>query len=190
MRYHNITKDDMLNGDGLRVVLWVAGCNHCCKGCQNPITWDPDGGLLFDDNAKQEIFDQLSQKYISGITFSGGDPLYPGNRLDVRAFMAEIKEKFPNKTIWMYTGDTWENIHDYPMMQYVDVIVDGEFHIDERDTKLLWKGSKNQRVIDVQATLRSDTPEIPILHCGDYSSEPPRVISENMKKSMPTSCTF
>ena len=74
MRYHNITKDDMLNGDGLRVVLWVAGCNHCCKECQNPITWDPYGGLLFDDSAKKEIFEQLEEKYISGITFSGGDP--------------------------------------------------------------------------------------------------------------------
>ena len=77
MRYHNITKDDMLNGDGLRVVLWVAGCSHHCKGCQNPITWDPDGGIPFDEAAKQEIFEQLDKDYISGITFSGGDPLHP-----------------------------------------------------------------------------------------------------------------
>ena len=95
MRYHNITKDDMLNGDGLRVVLWVAGCNHCCKNCQNPITWDPDGGLPFDEAAKAEIFEQLDKSYISGITFSGGDPLHPANRLGVREFMAEIKEKYP-----------------------------------------------------------------------------------------------
>ena len=100
MRYHNITKDDMLNGDGLRVVLWVAGCSHCCKGCQNPLTWDPEGGLLFDDAAKREIFEQLSQSYISGITFSGGDPMHEANRLDVRNLMAEIKEKYPQKTIW------------------------------------------------------------------------------------------
>lgn len=72
MRYHNITKDDMLNGDGLRVVLWVAGCSHHCKGCQNPITWDPNGGIPFDEAAKQEIFEQLDKDYISGITFSGG----------------------------------------------------------------------------------------------------------------------
>ena len=76
MRYHNITKDDMLNGDGLRVVLWVSGCSHCCKGCQNPITWDVNGGLLFDENAKQEIFDQLDKPYISGITFSQTSPVY------------------------------------------------------------------------------------------------------------------
>ena len=95
MRYHNITKDDMLNGDGLRVVLWVAGCTHCCKECQNPVTWDPDGGLLFDEAAKQEIFEQLDKDYISGITFSGGDPLHPANSLDVKNFMCEIKEKYP-----------------------------------------------------------------------------------------------
>ena len=107
MRYHNITKDDMLNGDGLRVVLWVAGCSHCCKECQNPITWDPAGGLPFDEAAKQEIFEQLDKSYISGITFSGGDPLHAANRLDVRNLMAEIKQKYPDKTIWLYTGDVW-----------------------------------------------------------------------------------
>ena len=93
MRYHNITKDDMLNGDGLRVVLWVAGCSHCCKECQNPITWDPNGCILFDQAAKKEIFDQLEQSYISGITFSGGDPLYVYNILEVTALAKEIKEK-------------------------------------------------------------------------------------------------
>lgn len=159
----------MLNGDGLRVVLWVAGCSHCCKECQNPITWDPDGGLPFDEGAKQEIFEQLDKSYISGITFSGGDPLHPRNRLEVRGFMAEIKEKYPHKTIWMYTGDSWESIYDYPLMQYVDVVVDGEFHVKEKDVKLLWKGSANQRVIDVKATLAQPDPTIPVLHCGDYA---------------------
>ena len=100
MRYHNITKDDMLNGDGLRVVLWVAGCSHCCKDCQNPLTWDPAGGLLFDAAAKEELFEQLDKSYISGITFSGGDPLHSANRLDVHDLMKEIKEKYPDKTIW------------------------------------------------------------------------------------------
>ena len=168
MRYHNITKDDMLNGDGLRVVLWLAGCSHCCKGCQNPLTWDPEGGLPFDNAAKQEIFEQLNQSYISGITFSGGDPMHEANRLDVRNFMAEIKEKYPDKTIWMYTGDVWENIYQNPVMQYVNVLVDGEFEIDKLDAKLLWKGSSNQRVIDVQASLHQEEPQIPVLHCLDY----------------------
>ena len=169
MRYHNITTDDMLNGDGLRTVLWVAGCEHHCKNCQNPITWDPAGGLLFDEAAKQEIFEQLDKSYISGITFSGGDPLHEANRLDVRNLMAEIREKYPHKTIWLYTGDSWENIQHYAIMQYVDVLVDGEFQVDKKDTKLLWKGSSNQRVIDVQSTLKQTDPSVPVLHCGDYA---------------------
>ena len=168
MRYHNITKDDMLNGDGLRVVLWVAGCDHCCKECQNPITWDPDGGLLFDDAAKAEIFEQLDKDYISGITFSGGDPLHSANRLDVRALAQEIREKYPNKTIWLYTGADWKDIWHYPLMHNIDVLVDGEFKCDLKDTKLLWKGSSNQRVIDVQATLKQTDPLKPVLHCPDY----------------------
>lgn len=170
MRYHNITRDDMLNGDGLRVVLWVAGCSHCCKECHNPITWDPNGGLPFDDRTKQEIFEQLDKPYISGITFSGGDPLHAANRLEVRNLMAEIKEKYTDKTIWLYTGDLWENIFHYSLMQYVDVVVDGEFEIALKDVKLLWKGSRNQRVIDVQKTLQSPNPSIPVLHCGDYAA--------------------
>lgn len=168
MRYHNITKDDMLNGDGLRVVLWVAGCTHCCKECQNPVTWDPDGGLPFDEEAKQEIFEQLDKSYISGITFSGGDPLHAANRLEVRNLMAEIRQKYPDKTIWLYTGDAWEQIHHYAIMQYVDVLVDGEFEVDKKDNKLLWKGSSNQRVIDVQKSLKQTDTSVPILHCGDY----------------------
>ena len=169
MRYHNITKDDMLNGDGLRVVLWVAGCSHCCKGCQNPVTWDPNGGLEFDDAAKEEIFDQLSKSYISGITFSGGDPLHSANRVGVRTLMTEIHEKFPNKTIWLYTGDVWENVMHDPVMKYVDVLVDGEYVEELRDTKLHWKGSSNQRVIHVQKSLQQTDYKTPVLHCGNYA---------------------
>ena len=90
MRYHNITKDDMLNGDGLRVVLWVAGCSHGCRECQNPITWDPNGGLPFTDSERAEIFAELDKDYISGITFSGGDPLHPSNIAEVTALAREI----------------------------------------------------------------------------------------------------
>ncbi|MCI8354566.1 MAG: anaerobic ribonucleoside-triphosphate reductase activating protein [Lachnospiraceae bacterium] len=169
MRYHNITKDDMLNGDGLRVVLWVAGCSHCCRECQNPVTWDPDGGLFFDDKAKQEIFAQLDRDYISGITFSGGDPLHSANRPAVRSLMAEIRQKYPDKTIWLYTGDVWENVRHDATMQYVDVLVDGEFEVERRDTRLLWKGSGNQRVIDVKRSLELPEGEEPVLHCGDYA---------------------
>ena len=103
MRYHNITKEDMLNGDGLRVVLWTAGCAHHCRNCQNPITWDPEGGLPFDEAARQEIWEELEKEYISGLTFSGGDPLYPDNREELTALIQEVRERYPRKTrsaIW------------------------------------------------------------------------------------------
>lgn len=167
MRYHNITKDDMLNGDGLRVVLWVAGCAHCCKECHNPVTWDPYGGLEFDEAAKQEIFEQLDKDYIAGVTLSGGDPLHSANRMDIRDLACEIKEKYPDKTIWLYTGDVWEQVLHDPLMQYIDVLVDGEFMVEKKDARLRWKGSSNQRVIDVQKTIRQKDSSIPILHCRD-----------------------
>ena len=153
MRYHNITKDDMLNGDGLRVVLWVAGCNHHCKECHNPITWDPDGGLPFDEAAKQEIFEELGKPYISGITFSGGDPLYSGNVAEVTELAKIIREQFPDKTIWLYTGGLWEDICGMEIIRYIDVLVDGEFEVERKELNLQWKGSANQRVIDVPETL-------------------------------------
>mgnify|MGYP005816566585 CR=1 FL=1 len=154
MRYHNITKDDMLNGDGLRVVLWVAGCAHGCPGCHNPITWDPEGGLPFDEEAKQEIFDELDKDYVSGITFSGGDPLHEANVRQVTALAKEIREKYPNKTIWLYTGSLWKEVKDLEIAKYLDVLVDGEFQEEKKDNTLHWKGSANQMVIDVPETLQ------------------------------------
>lgn len=153
MRYHNITKEDMLNGDGLRVVLWFAGCSHHCKNCQNPITWDPDGGLPFDEDAKQEIFEELDKEHVSGITFSGGDPLYEGTRDGLLELIREIKEKYPKKTIWLYTGYLWEEIRNLELISYLDVVVDGRFVEELKDNNLPWKGSSNQRVIDVKMTL-------------------------------------
>ena len=145
----------MLNGDGLRVVLWVSGCSHCCEDCQNPLTWDPNGGLPFDEAAKEEVFAELEKNYISGITLSGGDPLYPGNRMDIRNLVKEIREKYPKKTIWMYTGYEWEIVRSFDILKYVDVLVDGEYEKDKRDTQLHWRGSSNQRVIDVQESLKT-----------------------------------
>ena len=153
MRYHNITKDDMLNGDGLRVVLWVSGCTHCCKDCHNPITWDPNGGLEFDESAKQEIFAELEKDYIHGITFSGGDPLHINNAYDVAELAKEIREKFPKKSIWLYTGGLWEDVKNMKVVPYLDVLIDGEFEVEKKDVNLHWVGSSNQRVIDVQKTL-------------------------------------
>ncbi|MCM1167385.1 MAG: anaerobic ribonucleoside-triphosphate reductase activating protein [Lachnospiraceae bacterium] len=156
MRYHNITTDDMLNGDGLRTVLWVAGCAHCCEGCQNPVTWDINGGLPFDEEAERELFRKLEPDYISGLTFSGGDPLHPENRAEVTRLARKFKEKFPDKTIWLYTGYVYEEIEELEIVSLVDVIVDGRFDKALFDAKLHWKGSANQRVIDVRETKRTN----------------------------------
>ncbi len=154
MNYHNITKDDMLNGDGLRVVLWVAGCNHQCDECQNPITWDITGGIPFDEAAEKELFDELAKPHISGITFSGGDPLHPFNRQTTFRLMRKCKELFPEKTVWVYTGFLWEEFQNNPKMKYIDVLLDGRFVKSLFDEKLRWVGSSNQRIIDVQKTLK------------------------------------
>lgn len=145
----------MLNGEGLRVVLWVSGCDHGCKGCHNPITWDPKGGLPFDAAVQKELFDALDNDYTSGITFSGGDPLYPGNREEITRLAEAIKERFPQKTAWLYTGYRWEEISALPVMQFIDVLVDGRFMLDLKDPKLHWRGSFNQRIIDVQKSMKN-----------------------------------
>ena len=155
MRYHNITKDDMLNGDGLRGVRWVAGCAHACPGGHNPVTWDPEGGLPFDEAARREIYEELEKDYVSGITFSGGDPLHPANIRGVTELARQIRSDFPDKTIWLYTGSTWNGVRDLEVARYVDVLVDGTFQEAKKDNTLRWKGSSNQQVIDVQKTLKT-----------------------------------
>lgn len=104
MNYLKIEHEDVCNGTGLRVVLWLSGCSHHCYNCQNPQTWNPNSGIPFDEAAKQEIFDELSKDYISGITITGGDPLYESNLSDVLSLIKEIRISFPEKTIWLYTG--------------------------------------------------------------------------------------
>ena len=153
MNYHNITVDDMLNGDGLRTVLWVAGCDHHCRGCQNPQTWPANSGIPFDDAARAELFEALSRDYMTGITFSGGDPLMCANRETVGNLIYEIHKKLPGKTIWLYTGSLFEEIRSLPFVPLIDVIVDGPYIESLRNTQLHWKGSANQRVIDVKKSL-------------------------------------
>lgn len=156
MNYHNITKEDMLNGDGLRVVLWVSGCSHHCKNCQNPITWDKNGGLPFDKEAEEELFQALGKKYITGITFSGGDPLFPDNRSEIFRLIKKCRELMPEKSIWLYTGYKWEDIKNIEDIKFVDVVAEGEFIEKLKDNNIHWVGSSNQRVIDVKKTFSSD----------------------------------
>ena len=155
MKYHNITHDDMLNGQGLRVVLWVSGCNHRCDECQNSITWDVNNGVEFDEDAEKELLDDLKKNYVEGVTFSGGDPLHTQNRDEITRLAKKIKDEFPSKDIWLYTGYLWEEIKDLEIVKYIDVLVDGPFKKEVKDVKLHWKGSANQRVIDVKKTIDS-----------------------------------
>lgn len=159
MKYHNITHDDMKNGEGLRVVLWVSGCTHECSGCHNPITWNPNCGLEFDSAAKQEIFDQLEKDYISGITFSGGDPLHENNVDSVKSLIKEIREKYPSKSIWLYTGYYYNDLvwlyqNKYEVVKLCDVLVDGEFIQELADANYHWAGSVNQNIINVQESIK------------------------------------
>ena len=183
INYHNITHDDMNNGDGLRVVLWLSGCSHHCYNCQNPQTWNPDSGIPFDESAKQEIFNELYKDYISGITFSGGDPLYENNLDEVLKLVKEIRISFPEKSIWLYTGYNFDLLNSkyneykytpfaanadkwltrWEIISNVDVLIDGEYIDEQRDITLKWRGSSNQRVIDVKKSL---TQNKIVLYCN------------------------
>lgn len=171
MNYHNLTYPDMLNGDGLRVVLWLSGCSHHCNKCQNPQTWSIHSGIPFDESAEKEFFEESSKDYISGVTFSGGDPLQENNLDEVLRLVNKIRVLFPNKTIWLYTGYKWEGILNpvitdnfditkdeiinkrIEIVKSCDIVVDGKYIDELRDVSLMWRGSSNQRVIDVKQTL-------------------------------------
>ena len=156
MNYIKITKNDIANGPGVRCVLWVAGCKVHCDGCHNKQTWDFNTGKLFDENAKNELFEALNQPYIKGITFSGGNPM--DQPYEIFLLAKEIKEKFPNKDIWLYSGYTYEQIcqvgERLKVLFYVDVLVDGPYIKEQRDLTLTFRGSSNQRLIDVKETLK------------------------------------
>ena len=208
MNYHNITYPDMNNGDGLRVVLWLSGCSHHCYNCQNPQTWDANSGIPFDESAKKELFRELDKDYISGLTLTGGDPLFESNLDGVLDLVTEINKRYnfqkvdsanpckmdasevkntheirilyPNKSIWIYSGYTWESIMNYAscstddfdyieelytdeqyekrkkIISMCDVMVDGRYIDSQRDIALKWRGSFNQRVIDTQKSLKEN----------------------------------
>ena len=176
MNYLKIEHNSISNGPGVRVVLWASGCTCNCEGCHNPEAWDFNSGKLFDEEAKQELFAALDKPYIQGITFSGGHPLEDKNVEDVYLLMKEIKEKFLTKDIWLYTGYTWDqifpevdldifnsnNIYRKEAVTMCDVVVDGPYIEEQRDITLKFRGSKNQRLIDVKKTL--EQKEITLLY--------------------------
>lgn len=157
MNYHNIKTDDMLNGDGLRVTCWVSGCNIGCFNCYNPQTWDFNSGIPFTEDTMQEILYDLSKPYIKGLTLSGGHPLDPHNAPKVLEIVKRVKMVFPNKDIWIYSGYEWENIIKNEtlreILKYTDVLVDGVYIDELRDISLPFRGSSNQRIIDVEKSL-------------------------------------
>ena len=159
MNYLDIKHCNMVNGDGLRTVIWVSGCDRNCKGCFSPHSHDPNAGVPFDEKAKEELFADSKESWCDGITFLGGDPMYCGNREVVASIAAEYKERVPDKTIWLYTGYTWDDIvNDESMsgiLKYVDVVVDGAYVEELRSIELPWVGSSNQHVIDVKKRLRT-----------------------------------
>ena len=151
MKYINITHPDINNGTGCRVTLWIPECTHNCPGCHNAWTANYDIGKEFDNDAKELIYKELSKPYIDGLTISGGDPLDQnlGTLADLREFLVKIKDRFPTKTIWLYTGYYLDDLNDWQLevVDLCDVIVDGPFIKDLADGSLAFRGSSNQKII-------------------------------------------
>lgn len=157
MNYEKIDKCSVSNGLGVRTVLWISGCNIHCKNCHNQSTWDFNSGIPFTDDTMQEILYDLSKPYIKGLTLSGGHPLDPHNAPKVLEIVKRVKMVFPNKDIWIYSGYVWEDIIKDDILKEIlkrtDVLVDGAYIDELRDISLPFRGSSNQRIIDVKESL-------------------------------------
>lgn len=164
MRYGTVKKADIANGLGVRVSLFVSGCRHHCKGCFQPETWDFNYGDEYTDAVKEDILSEFERPYYQGLTVLGGEPMEPENQPYVLELLKEFKKRFPDKDVWIYSGYTFEDdilagklgdksITD-ELISYVDVLVDGEFVQAEKDITLKFRGSRNQRLIDVKKSLK------------------------------------
>ena len=167
MNYAKINKNDIANGIGVRVTLFVSGCTHHCKGCFNQEAWDFNYGEPFTAAVEDELLEALSPSWINGITLLGGEPMEPSNQRVLMSFLKWVKEKYPEKTIWCFSGYTLETdlladsrarceVTD-EMLSLIDVLVDGEFVEKQKDISLRFRGSSNQRLIALKATLRTGT---------------------------------
>ena len=154
MNYLQIDNFDVANGPGVRTTLWLAGCPHHCKGCHNPESWDKDAGNPFTQAQIDEIDKILDNRYIKGLTLTGGDPLMHIDDEMLLKLLKTIKEKHKDKTIWCYTGYCYEDLpKDSEVLKYIDVLVDGRYEKDKRDITLKFHGSSNQRLINVPLSL-------------------------------------
>lgn len=158
MNYLKYYPIDVVNGPGTRCTLFVSGCEHQCKGCYNQYSWNPEKGFAFDKNMEDTIIADLQDTRIKrrGLSLTGGDPLYPGNIPSILSLAKRVKEE-TKKEIWLWTGYTYEELskEQQEVLPYIDILIDGKFIQEERDLKLVWKGSTNQRIIDVGASLLS-----------------------------------
>ncbi len=160
MNYSAIKTSDIANGEGVRVSLFVSGCTHHCKGCFNEGTWDFAAGEEFDEAVQEKIFSALSSDYISGLTLLGGEPFEPENQRALAPFVSEVRKRFPLKTIWAFTGcvyerdlltegSRWRTEVTDELLSYIDILVDGPFIEAQKDISLRFRGSANQRVLDL-----------------------------------------
>ena len=149
MNYCGLKKTDISNGPGVRVSLFVSGCRNHCPGCFQPETWDFSYGEVFTDQTVEEVMKALCPLWIQGLSILGGDPMEPENQEGLLPLLNRVKAELPEKDVWLYTGYRLEDVRDSPLLQFVDVVVDGPFVEEEKDISLAFRGSRNQRIIDV-----------------------------------------
>ena len=153
MNYNKIRKMDISNGPGVRVSIFFQGCSFHCKNCFNPETWDFNGGLEFKEEQIEEIIDLCEPDFISGLSILGGEPMHPKNIANTTKLAKRFKEEYPNKNIWAWSGFLFDrDLKDKEVLNYIDVLVDGQYQDELRNPSLKWRGSSNQRVIDVKKT--------------------------------------
>lgn len=157
MRYNKIRKMDISNGPGVRVSVFMQGCTFHCKNCFNPETWDFKQGKEFTDEIIDKVLELASKDFIVGLSILGGEPMHPNNIEGTTKLAKSFKEKYPNKTIWCWSGFLFDrDLKDKEVMKYIDVLVDGQYQDELHDFRLKWCGSSNQRVIDVQKSLKEN----------------------------------
>lgn len=157
MRYNKIRKMDISNGPGVRVSVFMQGCSFHCKNCFNAETWDFRGGEEFNDEVIDKVLELAKDDYIKGLSILGGEPLHPNNLKGTTKLAKAFREKYPDKTIWVWSGFLFDrDLKDKPILKYIDVLVDGRYEDEKHDFRLKWCGSSNQRVIDVQKSLKED----------------------------------
>lgn len=154
MHFGAIKEYDIANGPGVRVSLFVSGCRNHCKGCFQPETWNFNYGEEFTAETESQIIEMLDDENIDGLSVLGGDPMEPENRAPLTSFLWKVKAYYPKKTVWLYTGYLYEQLSDLPIMEYIDVLVDGRFIEEQKDITLVFRGSSNQRIIDVRKTTK------------------------------------